>query len=265
VEVLVSGVNLFYTDNGKTNAPVLIFIHGFPFDHTMWQEQVRLTEPSFRVITYDHRGHGKSGVGSGQYIFETFVDDLLGLMDALMIPKAILCGLSMGGYVALRTAEKAPGRVSGLVLCDTRSEADTNEGKLKRAAAVRTVEEKGVSVFAEGFLKAIFAPSSFTDKPEVVDQIRRIMDGNSALGICGTLIALATRTDTTAYLPQIKVPTLILVGESDAVTPPSAAQAMHDHIAGSRISMLAKAGHMSNLDNSADFNRHLQDFLKIVL
>jgi len=261
VEAFVNRLKLFYTDAGKTTAPAVVFIHGFPFDHTMWQEQVAILEDTFRVITYDQRGHGQSPTGDGQYIFEQFVDDLIGLLDILGIQQAILCGLSMGGYVALRAMEREPSRFRGLVLCDTRSEADSNEGKLKRAASIRTITEKGTVTFVDGFLKSIFTPESFTAKPQAVAQIRQVMLSNTAKGICGTQIALATRTDTTALLANIKVPTLILVGKEDPITPPEAARSMHERIQGSILVEIPGASHLSNIENPALFNESLKRFL----
>jgi 3-oxoadipate enol-lactonase len=228
----------------------------------MWQEQVSLCEPSYRVITYDQRGHGKSAAGDGHYLFELFVDDLFGLLDHLNITKTILCGLSMGGYTALRAFERSPERFNGLILCDTRSEPDSNEAKVKRAANLRTIQTDGVAAFAEAFLKAIFTPASFTERPAVVDQIRKTILANPPEGVAGTLIALATRTDTTPILSKIQVPTLIMVGDQDVVTPPSAAQAMHERIPGSQLAVIPKAGHMSNLENPDVFNTHLLNFLK---
>lgn len=264
MEVLVNRLKLFYTESGKPEAPPIVFIHGFPFDHTMWQEQVALCEPSHRVITYDLRGHGKSSAGDGRYLFELFVDDLFGLLDHLKIARTILCGLSMGGYTALRAFERSPDRFNGLILCDTRSEPDSNEAKLKRAANLRTIQTDGIAAFAEGFLKAIFTPDSFKERPAVVDQIRKTILANPPEGVTGTLIALATRTDTTPILTNIKVPTLILVGDQDVVTPPTAAQAMHERIPSSRLAVIPQAGHMSNLENPTEFNLHLQDYLQRV-
>ena len=111
---------LYIEDSGPGPAQTVVFLHGFPLDHTTWDEQVALAKPQFRTIAYDHRGHGKSEVGSGQYAFELFVDDLFDILDSRGIAKAVLCGLSMGGYVALRAAERAPERIAGLILCDTR-------------------------------------------------------------------------------------------------------------------------------------------------
>jgi len=262
VENLAPGVNLNlrHFDSGAGDKPALIFIHGFPFNQTMWKDQVELSEPRFRVITYDQRGHGQSGLGNGRYMFEFFVDDLLGLMDRLKIDKAVLCGLSMGGYVALRMAERHPEKILGLVLCDTKSEADPDAGKLKRASDLRLIQEQGLEAFADKFSKAVLAPSHVKNIA-LYDRVRGMILGNPTEGVQATLIALATRTDTTASLNRIQVPTLILVGEEDVVTPPASAAAMHDRIPNSQMALIPQAGHMSNLENPAVFNSHLLAFL----
>jgi 3-oxoadipate enol-lactonase len=262
VTVAQPALRLFCTDSGKPNGPVLIFLHGFPFNHTQWNAQVALCEPHFRVITYDARGHGLSDVGTGQVIFEQWVDDLFILMDTLSIPKAVLCGLSMGGYVALRAADRGPERVQGLILCDTRSEADSDETRLKRAKDLATIRDQGAPVFIEGFLRAVLAPQSVQRHPEIVEAVRRMMSENPVLGLCGSLIALATRTDTTPALSKIRAPTLILVGEEDRITPSSVAAAMQKRIKSSQRAVIPKAGHLSNLENPASFNAALLPFLK---
>lgn len=256
------GIRIAYRDQGPQTAPAVVFLHGFPFNQSMWDAERSLLSKDFRVITYDHRGHGQSDVAGGQYLIELLVDDLIALLDHLKVQKAILCGLSMGGYVTLRAVERNPERVSALVLCDTRAEADSNEAKVKRAAGVRTVKEKGVPAFAEGFLKAIFAPETFSKNPEAVSKIKKAIEANSAEGIAGTLISLAARTDTTAALPNIKVPTLILVGAKDAITPLAASEALHKGIPGSQMEIIPGAAHMSNLENPAAFQKALTTFLK---
>ncbi len=215
----------------------------------------------FRAITYDVRGHGGSDVGDGQYTIEFFVDDLISLLDHLVIEKAVLCGLSMGGYIALRAYERHPERFKALVLCDTKSEADTNEGKIKRSATLKTVKTEGVGVFAEEFVKTIFDPETCQTHPEIVESIKHTIRSTSPIGICGAVLALATRTDTTGVLSKIQVPTLILVGEHDKLTPPSDSEALQRQIAGSQLQTIRKAGHMSNLENAPEFNKHLIDFL----
>jgi 3-oxoadipate enol-lactonase len=260
----VNGINLYYTDVGKAESPPVVFIHGFPFSSEMWKGQTQMLQDNkknLRIITYDLRGHGQSDVGDGQYTIELFVDDLIALLDYLKITKTILCGFSMGGYIALRAIERNPDRFNALVLCDTMSTADSNEAKIRRVNSINLVKKEGVGRFAEGFLKAVFASKTFDAKPDIIDEIRRTILSNSPLGICGALLAMAGRTDTTEALSKISVPTVILVGEHDAVTPPSAASNMHDRIPSSKLHLVENAGHMSNLENLNVFNEHLTKFL----
>jgi len=216
----------------------------------------------FHAIAYDLRGHGKSEAGDGQFTLELFVDDLLALLDYFQIAKVLLCGLSLGGYIALRAAERNPERLRGLILCDTKSEAEGNEAKLKRAANVKLVKAQGAAAFAEGLLKSLFAPSTFENNPVVVEKISSLIEGTSPLSIAGTLLALASRTDTTESLSKLAVPTLILVGEEDQITPVSHSKSMHEKIPGSRLAVIPQAGHLSNLENPDEFNRHFLEFLK---
>jgi 3-oxoadipate enol-lactonase len=261
--VLVNGTKLYYTDTGDKNSKnTITLIHGFPFNHEMWEPQIELLKKDHHVIAYDIQGHGKSEIGDGQFTLELFVDDLIGLLDHLRIEKTIVCGLSMGGYVALRAVERNPERFKALVLCDTSSLADSNEAKLKRATSIKTIKNDGLHVFAEGFVKAIFTPKSFSAKISAVEIIKNMILSNSALGVCGTLLALAGRTDTTDSLSKIAIPTLILVGENDNVTPPKLSQLMHEKISNSEFHVIKDAAHMSNLENTTEFNQYLLNFLK---
>ncbi len=192
---------------------------------------------------------------------DAICDDLLGLMDRLKIEKAVLCGLSMGGYVALRMAERHPEKILGLVLCDTKSEADPDAGKLKRAADLRLIQEQGLEAFADKFSKAVLAPSN-VQNAALLDRVRGMILGNPTEGVQATLIALATRTDTTAALSRVQVPTLILVGQEDAVTLPAAAAAMKERIPNATMAVVPQSGHMSNLENPSVFNSHLTEYLR---
>ncbi|HEY4643680.1 MAG TPA: alpha/beta fold hydrolase, partial [Bacteroidota bacterium] len=257
MKALINGLSMHYELAGPTNGKPVVFIHGFPFSRAMWGPQVEWLSGEYQILAYDVRGHGESDTGDGQYLIEFFVDDLFNLLDHCGIRKAVVCGLSMGGYIALRAIERNPERFAGLVLADTRSDADTNEGKLKRAASIRTLTAEGVKVFADGFLKAVFASESFQNKPETVTFIRGIIEKTSPTAIVGTLIALAGRTDTTPSLERIQVPTLIIVGEHDTLTPPSAAEAMKKKIPNSELVVVRSAAHMSNLENHEAFNHAL--------
>lgn len=262
MKLLIQDVGIEYSIDGPRTGIPVVFIHGFPFDKSMWNPQIEALKRQYYLITYDIRGHGNSDVGDGQYTIELFVDDLIAILDHLKISHAVLVGLSMGGYISLRAVERHPDRIRGLVLCDTRSEADTNEGKIRRATQVKFLKRDGTRPFAEAFIAGLFYEKTLSDQPRVVESISSIIEKTSPLSIAGTLIALAGRTDTTSALYSIRVPTLILVGKHDTLTPVSASTAMREKIPGAVMHVLPQAAHLSNLENTGEFNTHLQDFLR---
>ena len=255
-----NGIHIEYETEGPRTGMPVVLIHGFPFSKAMWKPQIDVLKKDFHVITYDVRGHGASDVGDGQYTLELFVDDLIGLLDHLKLFKVVCVGLSMGGYITLRAVERHPERFRALVLCDTRSEADGNEGRIKRSGQAKTVKSEGMKKFAESFLKAVFYEKTFETNSQAVDSIKTIIEASSPLAVAGTLIALASRTDTTPSLYNIKIPTQILVGQHDALTPPSASFAMKEKIPNAELHVIPKSGHMSNLENTDEFNSHLLKF-----
>lgn len=259
--VYINGDPFNYVETGDPSAIPVVFIHGFPFSHEMWKPQLDVVGKRFRTIVYDIRGHGDSYVGDGQYTIEGHVDDLIALLDHLKIEKTVVVGLSMGGYITLRALERNPERFSAAVLCDTRSEADSNEGKLKRFSSIVAVKKSGSSAFADGFVKNVFAAETFQKNPQAVDQIHATIRRTPELSIAGTQLALASRTDMTASLSNIKIPVLILVGVLDVTTPPSASQAMCDRIHGAELHIIPNAAHMSNIENPEFFNDKLLGFL----
>lgn len=258
----LNGIRINYTESGNPAGLPVVFIHGFPFNSLMWTPQIKSISGNYRAITFDVRGHGESDFGDGQYLIEFFVDDLIGLLDHLKIEKAALVGLSMGGYIALRVVERNPDRVAALVLCDTKPSVDSNEAKIRRARQIQIVKSVGIARFAEDFLKSIFSEETFIRLPSIVDMIRNIILKTSPLSVASTLIALAARTDTTQALPEIIVPTLIMVGEKDTLTTPADALEMKNQIPNSEMHIIPNAAHMSNLENSSTFNKHLFDFLE---
>jgi len=264
MKITLNGLTINYTERGLPQGSPVVFIHGFPFNHTMWEPQMKALPNQYRAITYDIRGHGESSVGDGQYTIEYFVDDLFSLMDHLVIDKAIVCGLSMGGYIALRAYERHPERIKALVLCDTKSEPDSNEAKLKRSSVAKSVKTSGTGPFADEFAGSIFAPQTFQSHPDIVESVKKMIRANSPIGIAGAALALGGRTDTSGVLAAIKVPTLILVGEQDKLTPPSVAESMHRQIAGSELHIIPYAAHMSNLENAPAFGTYLIEFLNRV-
>jgi 3-oxoadipate enol-lactonase len=261
IRITANNITVSYTDEGPDNVPVVIFIHGFPFNKGMWNKQLESLEGNFRVIAYDVRGHGNSDSGTDDFSIELFVNDLIVLMDTLQIKKTILCGLSMGGYIALNAMENHPKRFDALVLCDTSCISDSSEAKEKRMKAIEGIRENGVEKFADDSLKNFFAPESFTTKKEPVAEVREMIVNTSEKSIIKTLLALSKRKETCTTLWKIKVPVLILVGKEDKITPTEAAQFMHKEINGSVMSIIENAGHLSNLENPEQFNKQMKKFL----
>jgi len=258
----LSGLTQYYDDKGPQNSIPIIFIHGFPFDSTIWQSQVNVIPDRFRSITYDVRGHGQSEVGSTPYSLEFFVDDLFALIKKLELDQPILCGLSMGGYIALRAFERWPALFRALILCDTRSEGDSNQAKINRANAIKTIREFGNGKYAEDSVKNLFWEGNANNRIAEINNTRQMIEKTSSETLCATLMALAARTDTTEVLADIKVPVLIMVGEYDKITPPIAAESLYEAIQDSELVVIKNAGHLSNLENPGEFNEALVEFLE---
>ncbi|MGB2959257.1 MAG: alpha/beta fold hydrolase [Bacteroidota bacterium] len=261
MNVLLNGANINYVEFGNRDRMPVTFLHGFPFSHEMWTGQLEVVGERHRAIAYDIRGHGQSDVLDGQYTIEGHVDDLIALLDHLGVDRTVIVGLSMGGYITLRALQRNSERFAAAVLCDTRSEADSDEGKLKRFEAIRAVKEHGSGHFAESFVRAVFAPETFERSPETVGSIQKTIARTPPLSIAGTLLALASRMDTSQSLGEISVPTLVMVGEHDVVTPPSDSRMIHERIKSSQLVVIPQAAHMSNLENPRYFNDHLLSFL----
>lgn len=253
-----------YFDEGSFNAPAIIFIHGFPLNKSMWNKQIVELKEKYHVIAYDVRGHGNSDEGDYDFSIDLFVNDLLSLMDTLKIKQTILCGFSMGGYIALNAIEKYPERVNALILCDTNCTADLPEAKEKRTKAIESIREKGVEQYADESLKKLFAPISFSNHTEEIAVVKKMIMDTSKQSLYKTLHALAERKETCTKLHDIKVPVLIIVGKEDEITPPDAALSMHEKFTGSILQIIDNAGHLSNMENSGEFNNRLTEFLSLI-
>lgn len=258
----INDLDIHYTEHGR-GLPV-VFVHGFPFSHRMWEPQLLGLPDTIRRIALDLRGFGQSDVGDGQYVMDFFVDDVIGLLDYLGIEKAVLCGISMGGYVVLRALERFPERCLGAVLCDTRSTPDDNMTKQSRTDAIRQIRSHGVPHFAAAFARKVFAPAVVASGASVVQMMQDVISLNSAQGIIGGLIALAARRDTTPGLSSVRVPVLLMVGEYDDITPVSASHDMQRALAHAVLHVVPGAGHMSNLEHPQFFNEKLVEFLQSI-
>lgn len=265
ITINTSNQTVSYIDEGLVNASAIIFIHGFPLNKTMWNKQVGELKENYRVIAYDIRGHGNSEAGNDDFSMELFVKDLIGLMDALKIDKTILCGFSMGGYIALNAIENYPGRFNALLLCDTNCTADSPEAKVSRMKAIESIMNDGLEQYAAESLKKLFAPVSFSKHLGDIAIVKKMILGTSKQSLFKTLHALANRSETCSKLHQIKVPVLIMVGKEDVITPSDVALSMHKKIKGSTIHMIDHAGHLSNMENPDQFNEQLKKFLKKII
>lgn len=258
--ISVSNFHMSYDEMGEGSIPV-IFLHGFPFDKTMWAEQLEFLKSSFRVIAVDIRGFGQSVDEESELSIEMFADDLIALMDASYIEKAVVCGLSMGGFITLNAHQRFPERFEALILCDTQCIADTPEVKEKRLDTILDIEAEGVEKFNEKFIQNVFHKDSLKSKKDLVENLSKVVYANSPQIIRQGLLALAGRTETCSTLASVKVPTLIICGREDAVTPLSESEKMHKSIKGSILKVIDKAGHVSNLEQPKEFNQYLEEFL----
>jgi len=241
--------------------PAVVFLHGFPFNRSMWREQVELLAPYFRVIAPDLRGHGQTSVTAGAITMEVMAQDVIALMDALEISAAAFCGLSMGGYVTLALCRQYPARARALVLADTRAVADTEEGKQIREQQAQKVLHEGMASSVDSMLAKLLMPQTIEDRPEVVARVREMILNTDPAGAAAAQHGMAQRRDQTDLLPQISVPTLIICGESDQLTPVAESQTMHRLIPGSHLEIIAGAAHMSNFEQPVRFNDLLSSFL----
>jgi len=258
----INGIKMYYIDVGNPDALPIILVHGMTLDHKIWIPQIEFLKNNYRLIAYDVRGHGKTDVAEGQYTYKMFAEDHIALMDHLEINKAVFCGLSMGGAIAIRAFEMHPERAHALILCDTRVEAESNETKFWRENSIESIKQNGLQPFTEEFIKTIFAPESFKLCFDAIKLIQKMILSSSQLGICGVLLAQAGRTDMTHVLPKINVPTLIMVGENDNFTPIASSNTMYEKIKDSQLKIISNAGHVSNLENIDEFNNCMLEFLE---
>lgn len=247
---------------GKKENPSIIFVHGFPFDHTMWGNQIKELQKEYHVIVYDIRGFGDSYVGDGQYTMEAYVSDLLSVVNEMNLNKPTLCGLSMGGYIALRAVEVAQEKFGSLILLDTKSQGDDDKGRLVRSININKINVDGLETFVEGFVSNVFAEESKTELKSVYTKTLKTSKSHNPLGVKGALFAMISRTDTTKSLKKIRIPTLVMGGAFDKLTPPSQLREMADKIKNSEFAVVPRAGHMSPLENPNFVNDMIRGFLK---
>lgn len=269
-DTTVRGRRLSYAESGSGQP--LVLLHAFPLSHQMWRPQLDAPPPGWRLIAPDLRGFGSSDrvaplaqrPAAGAQSVHDHAQDVAALIDELGLERPVVAGLSMGGYVAFALLRMATVPLGGLVLADTRAEPDTDEARGNRRRMQDLVLEKGVAAVADQMLPKLLGSTTMRERPSLSDDVRELIEGNSPEAIHDALEALSTRPDSTPLLEAIRCPTLIVAGGEDVLTPVALHEAMHARITGSRLEVIAEAGHLSNLECPAAFSRVLRDFLSQV-
>lgn len=255
-EATVNGVTMRYRDEGQ-GAPILL-IHAFPLSSAMWEDQIDALATRFRVIAPDLRGFGATARGSGITSLDQAAGDLAALLDHLNLKTVTVVGLSMGGYIAFALLRRHPANVARLVLADTRAGADSPEAQHAREQNAQLAEHEGAAAVAEQMLPKLLSAQA---DAAVRDEVRKIAAANDRAGVAAALRAMAARPDSTPDLATITVPTLIIVGAEDVLTPPAEARAMHAAIANSQLLEIPQAGHLANLEAPDAFSTAIEEFV----
>jgi pimeloyl-ACP methyl ester carboxylesterase len=242
----------------------VVLLHAFPLNRSMWEPQVAALFGECRCIVPDLRGFGDS-TRDGPYSMERYADDVVAILDTLQIGQAVIGGLSMGGYVALATYRRHRHRVRALMLADTRAAADTEEGQAKRNELIALAKSGGAAAVADRQITGLIGKSTREKQPELVARLRAQMAEEHAAGLIGALEAMRDRRDSTDLLSQISVPTLVVVGDEDVITPEKEARQLQAAIRGSRLEVIPAAGHLSNVERPAAFNAALSEFVGSLL
>ena len=251
-----------YTDSGG-DGPAVVLLHAFPLNSQQWEGQVESLSDRYRFIAPDFQGFGGSTAPEDEssYSMDGFADDVAAILDELGLDKVVLAGLSMGGYAAFAFLRRHRERVSALVLADTKAEADPPEAIEKRTGQQQLVRSEGTAGLIDGLSGALLGEATREKKPDVVEATRTLMASNPPAGFIGALEAMKNRPDSSAELSQIEVPTLVIVGENDGVTPVAASEALNHGISGSTLVVIPESGHLSNLEAPEAFNGALAEFL----
>ncbi|HEX9186208.1 MAG TPA: alpha/beta fold hydrolase [Vicinamibacteria bacterium] len=255
----IDGVGIEYEATGS--GPAVLLFHAFPLGLFMWDAQAEALAATHRVVRFDARGFGGSGLGEGPLTMERIADDGAALLDHLGIDRAVVGGCSMGGYAAFAFVRRHPQRLAGLVLQDTRAGADTEEAKANRAALAAKVLAEGPGAAVEAFLPKLLGETTHREQPELVARVRERVLASAPAAIASALHGLAARADSRETLPTIGVPALVLVGEEDVLTPPAESELLSAAIPRARLDVIPKAGHLANLENPAAVNAALRAFL----
>jgi pimeloyl-ACP methyl ester carboxylesterase len=259
----VRGLEMAYLDAGE--GPTVLFLHGYPFDQSMWSEQIEaITTAGFRAIAPDLRSLGQTKSSSEVATMNEMARNAAALLDELNVEDAVVCGLSMGGYVAFEFVHLFSTRVRGLVLAGTRAPADNEQEKAGREQQVKTMLRAGMVPISIATLPKLLARRTLDEKPDVVKRVRAMIVRADPKGAAAAQRGMAARRDYTEDMPKINVPTLIIVGREDSIRPVADAEFMHRGIRNSRLAIIEDAAHMTNMEQAEVFNGYLATFCRSV-
>lgn len=266
-ETTVAGRRLRYAEVGAGRPALLL--HAFPLSHALWRSQLESPVSGWRFVAPDLRGFGESDRvaadaplrAPGARSMADYAADVMALVDVLELERPVVAGVSMGGYVAFALLPRLGARLAGLVLSDTRAEADTDEARGNRRRMQDLVREKGPSAVADQMVPKLLGETSQRERPDLAEFVRETIEANGSDAIHDALEALATRPDVSPMLAAVKCPTLITVGREDVLTPIALHESMRAGIPGARLEVIERAGHLANLENPEAYNEVLREFL----
>lgn len=241
----------------------VLLVHGFPFDRTMWRSQLRTLGRCERIAP-DLRGLGQSDLGIRPVTMASYADDLARILDLCEIQTAVICGLSMGGYVAFEFMRRHRERARGLVLMDSRAEAEPPEGRLARDEMARVAEREGMRPICERLVPRLLAERTVRTRAKPLEHLRKMVLSAPVRGVAAALQAMRDRADARAWLGTIDVPTLVIVGAEDRITPIEAAANVAESIPGAGLAIVPGAGHIPPMERPELTNRLLADFVSRV-
>jgi 3-oxoadipate enol-lactonase len=255
----INNTTLHYADQGK--GPPVVLVHGFPLDSRMWNNQLQPLSERHRVIAPDLRGFGQSAPSPNPFTLESLADDLHALARHLNLDKFTLAGLSMGGYIALAYVAKYQSTLRSLILVDTKSQADTPEGKQGRDKMIAQARDQGPKPIADAMLPKLLSEETIESGPQLAREVRNIIESQRKETLAHALAAMRDRPDRTPELRNVTVPTLIIVGEMDAITPPDVMKTLKDKIKTSQMQTIPAAGHLTPMEQPAQVNQAITRLL----
>jgi 3-oxoadipate enol-lactonase len=254
--------DIFYETVGS--GPAVVLLHPFPVNRDFWTPVAAQVSAHYRLILPDLRGHGQSGVGDGSATMQKHAADLVKVLDAADVGRAIFVGVSIGGYMLFEFWRRNRERVAGLALCNTKAPADTPDARVGRLQVAAEILETGVEPFAEGMLGKVLGQTTRSARPDLVEGARKMMLKMSAEDVSLVQKGMAERPDSVATLKTINVPALLVTGDEDMMTGVPEAELMRQNIVNSEMKVIAKAGHYSPWEQPAEAGRVLRQFLERV-